>query len=192
MQGETKEKTSEKIDEKAREKINLVDAAGNRVGSMERMAVHRAGALHEAFSIFIMNSRGEMMLQKRSRRKYHSAGLWSNACCGHPRPGESVESAASRRLMEEMGVDCELRKLFEFVYRVDFNNGLTEHEYDHVLVGIFDGEPILNSEEVEETRWIEPDALRQEIDSHSEQYTYWFKASVDKVFRHLKDVDGQP
>src|SRR5256885_16185610 len=93
-------------------------------------------------TLFRSDTKGRMLLQRRASNKYHSGGLWSNACCGHPRPGESVESAASRRLMEEMGVDCKLRKLFEFVYRVDFSNGLTEHEYDHVLVGIFDGEPI--------------------------------------------------
>src|SRR5258708_5255087 len=174
------------------ELVVLVDSDDRSLGVRGKLEVHSEGNLHRAHSVFIFDSTGRMLLQRRASNKYHSGGLWSNACCGHPRPGESVESAASRRLMEEMGVDCELRKLFEFVYRVDFSNGLTEHEYDQVLVGIFDGEPILNSEEVEETRWIEPDALRQEIDSHSEQYTYWFKASVDKVFRHLKDVDGQP
>src|SRR5258708_3363519 len=139
-----------------RELVVLVDPDDRSLGVAGKMEVHSEGNLHRAHSVFVFDSTGRMLLQRRASGKYHSGGLWSNACCGHPGPGESVEDAASRRLMEEMGVDCQLRKLFEFVYRVEFGNGMTEHEYDHVLVGEFDGTPGLNSDEVEDWRWIEP------------------------------------
>jgi isopentenyl-diphosphate delta-isomerase len=168
------------------ELVVLVDPDDRSLGVAGKMEVHSEGNLHRAHSVFVFDSDGRMLLQKRAIGKYHSGGLWSNACCGHPRPGESVEAAASRRLMEEMGVDCQLRKLFEFVYRVDLNNGMTEHEYDHVLVGTFDGKPVLNSDEVDDWRWIEPEALLSEIESNPEQYTYWFKAAIDQVLRRFQ------
>ena len=116
----------------------LVNERDEPLGSMEKMEAHRKGALHRAFSVFIFNSRGEMLLQQRALKKYHSGGLWTNACCSHPRPGETNEAAALRRLREEMGFDTSLQQIFSFTYRASFNNGLTEHEYDHVFAGIYD------------------------------------------------------
>lgn len=128
--------------------IILVDKDDNEIGKGEKMAVHLAGQLHRAFSIFIFNSQGEMMLQRRASTKYHSPGLWTNACCSHPRPGESLEQAAKRRLKEEMGFECDLQKVFSFIYKAKVED-LTEHEFDHVFIGKFDQEPVLNKEEAD-------------------------------------------
>ncbi|MBX7065945.1 MAG: isopentenyl-diphosphate Delta-isomerase [Parachlamydiales bacterium] len=160
------------------EEVILVDREDNQIGTGEKMAVHLEGKLHRAFSVFIFNREGKMLLQQRAFSKYHSGGLWTNTCCSHPRPGEKVETAAHRRLMEEMGIACSLEKVFDFIYEAKLDHGLTEHEFDHVFFGYFDGDPILNPEEASAFRWIDREALAAEIESHPEQFTVWFKKVV--------------
>lgn len=161
------------------EQVTLVDNDDRVVGADEKLAAHLQGKLHRAFSVFVFNSRGELLLQKRAQSKYHSGGLWSNTCCGHPRPGESVEDAAVRRLSEEMGFRCELRPVFSFVYRVTLENGLTEHEFDHVLAGSFDAMPSPDPSEVEEWKWLALSSLSQELSVEPARYTYWLKLVMD-------------
>lgn len=164
--------------------VILVDENDTPIGVEEKMAAHRAGKLHRAFSIFIFNSQGEVMLQKRASTKYHCPGLWTNTCCSHPRQGESVLLAAHRRLREEMGFDTELKEVFTFTYRVEFDNGLTEHEFDHVVVGKFEGEPVLNPEEVEAWRWVSIEDLEKEIAESPSQFTYWMKDCLPELKNH--------
>ena len=163
------------------EYVVLVDDNGNEVGIGEKLRTHEEGKLHRAFSVFVFNSNGELLLQRRARTKYHSGGLWTNTCCSHPRPGEPRDQAAYRRLKEEMGFGCELREIFSFIYRTRFDNNLFEHEYDHVFIGIHDGDPTPNSEEVESWRWMALDVLKWDVQENSEAYTYWFKTSIDRV-----------
>jgi len=136
------------------EKIMLVNKNDRMMGYAEKMKVHKEGKLHRAFSIFVFNKEGQLLIQKRAKTKYHSGGLWSNTCCGHQRFGESLEKSAHRRLKEEMRFDCGLEEKFTFTYKIKFDNGLTENEYDHVFVGSFDGEPRPNPKEVSEWKWI--------------------------------------
>ena len=164
------------------ENIILVDKNDVVIGSGEKLQVHKDGKLHRAFSIYVFNSKGEMLLQKRHRNKYHSGGLWANTCCSHPRVGESVDKAIHRRLKEEMGFDCELTKKTEFIYKVKLDHGLTEHEYLHVYVGHFDGTPTLNPNEVEDFRWMNLDDIKNDIAIHGDNYAYWFKVTIDKLF----------
>lgn len=164
-----------------REEVILVNESDEAIGTGEKHETHLRGWMHRAFSIFVFNSRGELLLQRRAPHKYHSAGLWSNTCCGHPRPHETVEQAAHRRLQEEMGFDCKLQPVFAFVYRTEFDNELIEHEYDHVLVGSFDGRPVPNDDEVSEWRWVDARQLIQEIRHHPERYTYWLRALSDRL-----------
>ncbi|MCK5044908.1 isopentenyl-diphosphate Delta-isomerase [Candidatus Parcubacteria bacterium] len=161
--------------------IILVDKDDNEIGKGEKMAVHLAGQLHRAFSIFIFNSQGEMMLQRRASTKYHSPGLWTNACCSHPRPGESLEQAAKRRLKEEMGFECDLQKVFSFIYKAKVED-LTEHEFDHVFIGKFDQEPVLNKEEADGWKWIELKQLIEDIIKNPKEYTCWFKIILTKLY----------
>jgi isopentenyl-diphosphate delta-isomerase len=163
------------------EMIILVDENDREIGVDEKLKVHKEGKLHRAFSIFIFNSKGQMLLQKRARDKYHSAGLWSNACCSHPRAGESLEQAVHRRLKEEMGFDCGLEKVFHFTYKAEVGNGLIEHEVDHVFIGIYDGEVYPNPEEAEEFKWVDIDTLRKELKENPDKFTPWFRICVDKV-----------
>lgn len=159
----------------------LVDEADNEVGTAEKLDAHRRGLLHRAFSVLIYNERGEMLLQRRAAGKYHSPGLWSNACCGHPRPSEEVKIAARRRLREELGVDCDLAPSFTFLYKADVGGGLTEHEYDHVFTGRFTGTPTPNADEVDAWRWIGPAAVEQELSRRSERYTPWFRILMARL-----------
>lgn len=163
------------------EKMVLVDKEDRKMGEAEKMEVHKKGMLHRAFSIFIFNKKDQLLLQKRAQNKYHSAGLWSNTCCSHPQPGESVLEAAHRRLKQEMGFDCNLKEVFSFVYQKTFENGLTEYEYDHVLFGFFNGKPDPNSKEVEHFKWITLGQLREDINENPENYTYWFKKALPKI-----------
>src|SRR5919107_6254005 len=164
----------------AAEQLILVDAFDRELGVGEKMEVHLAGALHRAFSVFVFDGRGRLLLQKRAADKYHSAGLWSNTACGHPRPGEATREAARRRLREEMGFDCELRPAFEFVYRAEVGGALVEHEYDHVFVGTHAGEdPAPDASEVEDWRWVSMDELRRCLREEPERYSYWLKAAVE-------------
>lgn len=169
-----------------REELILVNEHDEAIGVEEKIAAHLNGALHRAFSLFIFNSGGQLLVQKRTSTKYHSNGLWSNTCCGHPRPGESIEAASRRRLSEEMGFDCGVEKVFEFVYRVKLDNGFYEYEYDHVLVGKFDGTPVPNRDEVEDWAWVNLRKIRLDIAAHPDLYTYWFRISIDELCRSLK------
>lgn len=161
--------------------VILVDENDNPTGSGEKMRVHREGLLHRAFSIFVFNGRGEMLLQKRSKDKYHSGGLWSNTCCSHPGPDDALEHVIHNRLQEEMGFDCELKKIFSFTYKTMLDHELFEHEIDHVFVGTFDGNPCPNPEEVEEWKWTVIKDLLNDIAMNPDSYTFWFREAL-KLF----------
>lgn len=162
------------------ERVILVDEDDRPIGTEEKLAAHHKGLRHRAFSIIIVNDRGEMLLQKRADGKYHSGGLWTNTCCGHPRPGESIESAARRRLQEEMGFTCPLEERFTFAYRAELDQGLVENELDHVFVGHCDGaRPQPDPHEVGDWRWVDVPTLRQDVAAHPERYTYWFRILLD-------------
>lgn len=163
------------------EEVVLVDQNDHPIGVEEKLSAHRAGKLHRALSIFLFNSSGQMLLQKRAVEKYHSGGLWTNACCSHPRPGEPVLEAAKRRLFEEMGIVCELEKKFDFIYEAKLDQGLSEHEFDHVFFGFFDGEPTLNREEASDCRWVDMDTLLQELEAQPERFTVWFQKILEKI-----------
>ena len=161
------------------EQVILVNERDEVTGVEEKIEAHSLGSLHRAFSIFVFNADGRLLLQKRAGTKYHSTGLWSNTCCGHPRPGESIEDASRRRLWEEMGFHCETKERFAFIYRAKVDDELTEHEYDHVLVGKFDGTPNPNREEVDDWKWVDVAALKIDMQQNPEKYTYWFKISLE-------------
>ncbi len=165
------------------EKIVLVDEQDRAVGVEEKIRAHQLGALHRAFSIFVVNADGQLMMQRRALTKCHSRGLWSNTCCGHPRPDESLEQAARRRLKEEMGFDSYLTELFAFVYRANLEDGLVENEYDHVLLGCFEGIPEPAPAEVAEWKWVDLATLSVDLKEHPESYTYWFRISFDRFLR---------
>jgi isopentenyl-diphosphate delta-isomerase len=162
--------------------VILVDEQDTPVGTMEKLEAHQKGLLHRAFSVFAFNGRGELLLQRRAPHKYHSAGLWTNTCCSHPSPGEETEAAAHRRLQEEMGFDCPLQHVGSLTYRTEFDNGLTEHEFDHVFTGRFDGEPALNLDEADASRWISKHDLHAELSAHPEHFTYWFRLAIEDVY----------
>jgi len=164
-----------------KDQVILVDNDDQEVGKAEKMAVHEKGLLHRAFSVLVFNSKGELLLQQRAKSKYHCGGLWTNTCCSHPRPGETILKAARRRLFEEMGIRCELEEIFSFSYRIEFPNGLTENEFDHVLIGKSDDQPKPDPKEVEQWRWVGLKALRTEIRKNPEIYTYWFKILIEKL-----------
>lgn len=159
--------------------IVLVDTSGNQTGTMEKMEAHRIGRLHRAFSIFIVNSQGNLLLQQRASTKYHSSGLWSNTCCSHPAPGETLFQAAHRRLREELDFDCELREIFSFTYRADVGNGLIEHELDHVLLGAYDGVFQPSPDEIQACKWISISELTRDISVNGESYTEWLKLVIE-------------
>ena len=163
------------------EKVILVDKEDQEIGEGEKMEVHRQRLLHRSFSIFIFNSKGEMLLQQRAKSKYHSGGLWTNACCGHPRPGEGIEEAAHRRLKEEMGFDCELKEVLKFTYHVALDNGIGEDEFDHAFTGTFDGEVQPNPDEADSFKWVDTKWLLEDVVEHPKQYTEWFKIALEKV-----------
>ncbi|MBL8031582.1 MAG: isopentenyl-diphosphate Delta-isomerase [Candidatus Doudnabacteria bacterium] len=167
------------------EHIVLVNEQDEQVGTEEKLRAHELGLLHRAFSIFVFNSRGELMLQQRALHKYHCGGLWTNTCCSHPRVGEGTAAAAHRRLQEEMGFDCELREVFSFVYKVPFANGLTEHEFDHVFVGTYDADPVLNPEEAAAWKWISPTDLQAAIAKDPDNYTYWLKVALPDLLQRM-------
>jgi isopentenyl-diphosphate delta-isomerase len=164
------------------EQLILVNEQDCEVGTCEKLETHRKGLLHRAISVFVFNSKGELMLQKRAATKYHSAGLWSNTCCSHPRPGETTEMAARRRLQEEMGFTCDVRPAGRLLYRVTFDNGLTEHEVDHMFIGEYERSPVLNPDEAEDWKWMSPTDIKRDITAHPEAYSHWFKLSLDDIF----------
>ncbi len=161
------------------EQVILVDERDREVGAGEKLRAHRDGALHRAFSVFVFDGAGRLLLQKRARGKYHSGGLWSNTACGHPRPGEPTDAAARRRLREEMGFDCELREVFDFIYRAELDGALVEHEYDHVFVGTHDAAPAPDPTEVEEWRWVSMSELREGLMEEPQRYSFWLKVAVE-------------
>lgn len=162
------------------EHVVLVDEQDREIGTMEKLEAHQKGLLHRAFSVLLFNSRGEMLLQKRASCKYHSAGLWSNACCSHPRPGEKMEEAARRRMKEELGIDVQPEFVYKFKYKVALENDLEEHEFDHVFVCQFDGTPSINTEEVENWKFVDFDQLRSEINQSPEKFTYWLALIAER------------
>lgn len=157
------------------EQVILVDKNDNAIGLMEKMEAHRKGLLHRAFSVFIFNNQNQLLLQQRGLNKYHSAGLWTNTCCSHPRNNESILQAANRRLKEEMGIETKLTVKHKFIYRTPFENGLTEHELDYILTGKTNQTPVLNPLEVNSYKWISMDELLVDIEQNPNQYTSWFK-----------------
>jgi isopentenyl-diphosphate delta-isomerase len=167
------------------ERVILVNQNDQEIGTMPKMEAHEKAVLHRAFSVFVMNSKGETMLQQRAAKKYHSPLLWTNTCCSHQRLGETNLQAGKRRLQEEMGFQTELKELFSFIYKAPFDNGLTEHELDHVMVGYYEGDPKINPEEVEAWKWMKPDAIRNDIQSSPESYTAWFKIIFERFYDHL-------
>jgi isopentenyl-diphosphate delta-isomerase len=167
------------------EKVVLVDQFDNPIGTMPKMEAHEKAVLHRAFSVFILNKKGELMLQKRALHKYHSPGLWTNTCCSHQREGEDTLDAGQRRLKEEMGFSVPLQALFHFIYKAPFDNGLTEHELDHVLLGTFDQSPVLNSEEVADWKWMSLEAIAEDIKLNPQAYTAWFKIIFNRFYAHI-------
>jgi isopentenyl-diphosphate Delta-isomerase len=165
----------------AEERVILVDERDREIGTAPKLRAHREGALHRAISVFVLNGRGEMLLQRRAHAKYHSGGLWSNACCSHPRPGEETAAAAARRLKEEMGLRTPLRWVHSFTYRAALADGLWEHEYDHVFVGRTDADPRPDPGEVAEWRWVAIDELSRELERHPERFTVWFREPFEEV-----------
>lgn len=163
------------------DKVILVNEHDDLVGIMDKMEAHRQGLLHRAFSIFIFNGKGEMLLQQRAVSKYHSGGLWTNACCSHPIPGEKTEDAAQRRLKEELGFETPVEKIFDFVYKADFDNGLTEHEFDHVFAGEYEGELNVNSDEVSDFCYKEISEIKATMETHPQKYTAWFHLAFPKI-----------
>jgi isopentenyl-diphosphate Delta-isomerase len=172
------------------EEVILVDENDREKGVMEKIDAHRRGLLHRAFSVFVVNESGQLLLQKRASGKYHSANLWTNTCCSHPRPGEDTEKAASRRLREEMGIECRLFNIFSFIYRADLENGLTEHEFDHVLIGTGDDLPVPDPDEVSEYKYVDFSFLDADLNKNADKYTIWFRIAYPRVRDHLIKYSG--
>lgn len=172
------------------DEVILVDKSDNAVGVMEKMKAHREGKLHRAFSVFIFNPAGQMLLQRRAKHKYHSPGLWTNTCCSHPRPGEHTAAAANRRLMEEMGIAAKLEPRGHFIYKCAFDNGLTEYEYDHVFTGVVETDPVINRQEVEDYKWMAPREIKKMIIDTPGLFTTWFKIAMEKSFVGFPDSIG--
>lgn len=164
------------------EEVILVDEKDDEVGVMEKLEAHRQGRLHRAFSILLFDAHGRMLLQQRALSKYHSPGLWSNACCSHPRPGETVQAAVNRRLKEELGIHCPTQFSHHFLYRVDFDNGLIEHELDHVYKGIITETPVLNPDEASAFRYVDIQDLKKEMEQNPDEYTFWFHLIMKDLY----------
>jgi isopentenyl-diphosphate delta-isomerase, type 1 len=170
------------------DQVILVDENDREIGAAGKLAAHREGLLHRAFSIFVFHPNGKLLLQKRARTKYHSDGLWSNTCCSHPRPGEAIQAEARRRLSQEMGFVCDLEEVFDFTYRIKLTDQLTEHEIDHVFIGTFDGDPVPNPEEVDDWKWIEVEQLQRDLQGNPADYSYWLRICIDQVLESLKSL----
>jgi isopentenyl-diphosphate delta-isomerase len=170
-----------------KDSIILVNEKDEVVGSMAKMEVHKRGLLHRAFSVFVFNNKGELLLQQRAVTKYHSGGLWTNACCSHPAPGENTRESAERRLEEEMGFAIPLKKIFEFTYKTAFGNGLTEYEYDHVFLGEYNGQLQPNADEVQDYRFSSIEAIKTSIMQQPEMYTSWFLIALPMLENYLKE-----
>tara|TARA_R110002020_G_scaffold56979_2_gene157099 strand:+ start:2872 stop:3390 length:519 start_codon:yes stop_codon:yes gene_type:complete len=167
------------------ERVILVNEQDEKIGLMPKQEAHEKGVLHRAFSVFIFNNNNELMLQQRALHKYHSPGLWTNTCCSHQRDGESSLEAGKRRLSEEMGFVTDLKETTSFIYKAPFDNGLTEHELDHILIGNFEGTPNINIEEVASWKWMDLEEVKKDIKINPKIYTAWFKIIFDKFYQHL-------
>ncbi len=165
-----------------KEYVILVDEHDNDIGVMEKMEAHQLGLLHRAFSVFIFNDKGELLLQQRAISKYHSGGLWTNTCCSHPRPHETIKDAANRRLFEEMGMSCDLSIKTSFIYKAELDHGLTEHELDYVLLGSYDKDPVINPDEADGFKWATIEFIKLDMKARPEAYTEWFKIAISKIF----------
>ncbi|MBC7485201.1 MAG: isopentenyl-diphosphate Delta-isomerase [Cytophagaceae bacterium] len=168
------------------EKVILVDESDQEKGVEEKMSAHRRGLLHRAFSVFVFNDAGQLLLQQRAASKYHSPLLWTNTCCSHPRPGEETLDAARRRCKEEMGIEPVLLHAFSFLYKVTLDQGLIEHEYDHVYIGISNKTPLLNREEAAAFKWVNLKEVKEDVEKHPAHYTVWFTICLDQVIEHYK------
>lgn len=170
----------------AQEKVILVNEKDEQIGLMEKIEAHEKALLHRAFSVFVFNDRNELMIQQRALTKYHSPGLWTNTCCSHQREGESNIAAGKRRLMEEMGFSTELKDTISFIYKAPFDNGLTEHEFDHILVGKYEEAPQPNPDEVASWKWVDLEELKKDMSANPGIYTEWFKIIFDKYYSHIQ------
>jgi isopentenyl-diphosphate delta-isomerase len=168
--------------------VILVNTNDEEIGSMEKMDAHRQALLHRAFSVFVFNTDRQLLIHRRAFDKYHSAGLWTNTCCSHPRPGEATIDAAYRRLQEEMGFTCPLEKSFEFIYKTELEDGLYEHEFDHVFTGEFSGVPDINPDEVSEWKYISLEELEMDVNAHPEKYSVWFRIALPRIIEQIKNV----
>lgn len=164
-----------------RNNVVLVDKNDNAIGVMEKLVAHEQGELHRAFSVFIFNDSGELLLQQRAKHKYHGAGLWTNTCCSHPQWGEDVDSSAVERLYYEMGIKCNLRFIYSFIYYAPVENNLTEHELDYVFIGYSNQHPIVNRDEVQDYKWLSPDKILSDIKENPSHYTVWFKQAFPEL-----------
>ncbi len=171
------------------EEIILVDENDNPVGCETKLRAHEdGGKLHRAFSIFVFDSGGKLLLQRRAKKKYHFGGLWSNTCCSHPKKGEELQNAAHTRLQQEFGFDTQLKEIFSFLYRAsDAGSGLTEHEFDHVFCGEFSGEAHPNPDEIDDWKWVDPAELLADLENNPDDYTPWFKIAVQRVIENRPD-----
>jgi len=167
------------------EQLILVNERDEAIGTMEKMEAHRSALLHRAFSVFVFNNQGQLLLQQRAAEKYHCGGMWTNTCCSHPRPEEETIAAASRRLQEEMGFTTPLKKVFDFMYQATFSNGLTEYEFDHVFVGYYDGPVQPNSAEVADYKYLYVDEIHKLIDQQPQEFTPWFHIAFPKLAHWL-------
>src|SRR6056300_606394 len=175
----------------SKEKVILVDENDTQVGLMPKLEAHQKGLLHRAFSVFIFNNNHQLLLQKRAVSKYHSGGLWTNTCCSHPREGEETINAANRRLIEEMGIKTNLRKVFDFIYKAELDNELTENEFDHVYYGVYDEDPTINTEEADDFKWIDMETLNNDIALNGQNYTVWFKIAFDYFYKYLNNDNNK-
>jgi isopentenyl-diphosphate delta-isomerase len=169
------------------EQVILVNEKDEPIGLMNKMEAHEKAILHRAFSVFILNDNNEVMLQQRAAHKYHSPLLWTNTCCSHQRAGETNIQAGKRRLYEEMGFEVELKELFHFIYKAPFDNGLTEHELDHVMIGYSNSEPLINPEEVARWKWMKIEAIKDDMIQNPAEYTVWFKIIFDQFYHYLEE-----
>jgi isopentenyl-diphosphate delta-isomerase len=169
------------------ENVILVNIHDEQIGLMPKLEAHQKAVLHRAFSVFVLNSQNEIMLQQRAHQKYHSPLLWTNTCCSHQREGETNIQAGTRRLHEEMGFVTELKELFHFIYKAPFDNGLTEHELDHVMIGYYNDAPVINTEEVESWKWMKIEDVKNDMEVHPEIYTVWFKIIFEEFYHYLED-----
>ena len=171
----------------AEEYVILVNEKDQEIGLMPKLEAHQKAVLHRAFSVFIFNSENELMLQQRASNKYHSPNLWTNTCCSHQRSGESNIQAGTRRLFEEMGFTTSLKEITSFIYKAPFDNGLTEHELDHIMVGYYNEDPVINSDEVEDWKWMKIEDVKKDIILNPDLYTAWFKIIFKNFYNHLNN-----